>query len=537
MLDARPDPDSGNADGGDVARADGGRPDDIDGGTNGDASPDATIAPECVPSATADLPDDQLLDTDCDGIDGALALSVLVAPDGAAVPDGAAFVEKTLSAGIARAESAGLSQVLVAVAVYEEPVTLVAGVNVVSGYLADDGWRRDRSARATVRVSEGYALEARAIDRPTRVVGIRFEAADATEPGASSIAGAVFASAGIALHDCVLVAGRGAPGIDRAQPAQAAKGADGSRGGNSTLDPALSACGTSGTPPAGGAGGLAPILDCSLGGAGGTYDPHNGEDGTIGARSGLSGVDPANHCTDARNGGAAAPPDEPGGEGLGGSPVFTPAEAHGAGATSGTWSQHGYVAGAGEAGSAGLPGGGGGGGGSAGADFCYQSFCVYRGAGGGGGGAGGRGGVGGGGGGGGGASVALFVVGESVGLSHVELITAGGGDGGAGAQGGLGGIGGTGGGAGSGTLMTPCNNEWSRPAGRGGNGARGAQGGGGGGGAGGPSIGVMLVNGAVDESEAVTFTLAEGGAAGTGGGIRNGGVPGESLERLSTMAE
>ena len=512
--------DGGSNDGGLDSSADANRTD-----AEQDAGP-PDLAPPCEPTGEVDVPDPDGLDADCDGIDGVLADGVVVAPSGAARPEGAVAATSTIALAIERAQADGLSYVFVAVGDYEESVSLAEGVHVVGGYDPLDGWSRDPAQHPIVR-GASPALRAEGIDEETRVESMRFESLDATEPGASSYAAWVQDSSGVVLSDVVLAAGVGASGAAGTQPPPTRDGAPGLPGGPGAPN---GHCGfPEGAVAPGGRGGAAgnAIFTCSRGGAGGAFSK-----ATESARPGISGL--YSNCTSQMNGGAAAPPEGDGGAGLGGQPRFTGPERDGSGAIAGAFSVAGYEPVGGEQGQNGMAGLGGGGGGSAGKEFCdlVGDFCFYYGAsGGGGGGGGGVGGTPGTGGAGGGASVALFAWASTVTLVRVELVTAGGGAGGAGGDGGLGGRGGQGGEGGQGVVKRPCNSVTTGDGGRGGNGSAGAPGGGGGGGAGGPSVGIVLGEGASDVSEAVTFELGEGGAAGPGGGLDNDGSAGEATER------
>ncbi|WP_437578060.1 hypothetical protein [Sorangium sp. So ce887] len=385
---------------------------------------------------------------------------------------------------------------------FAEAVTLRAGIEVHGGYTCNGEWEKSADKKSAIVGPAGQvALTLTGEAGGAKVQGFEIRAADATEPGASSIAVAV-ADIAAELTQIDVLAGNGRVGEDGvAETGTAAAGA-GAPAGNAEGAPTAAWITTApmgGKPGrttcdgvdtdggAGGHGGLPPALgtdsrgrpgeagkpdpEAMVNGNGGTIDIAGyGQDGSNGARRG--------------NGGA-------GDGGHGGRLTL-------AGITDGDGAR-------GKPGNAGQGGGGGAG---------SNMLSITRhgngaGASGGGGGAGGCGGRGGAGGKAGGSSIGIISLGTRLVLSEVS-VTLGeggkGGDGAAGQEGGPGGLGAPGG--------VNASDPDHRYAGTGGNGSDGGRGGPGGGGRGGHAIGIAYD---ADRVAMPSLTPFSPGAPGAGG--------------------
>lgn len=312
--------------------------------------------------------------------------------------------------------------------------------------------------------------------------GFTIRSPDQTQDDVSSMCVYVAGvSTGVVISNNILIAGKGANGVDGVTTVIGTGAGNGVAGVRNGLCPILG--GTGGTSAAGWPGGK--------GGDGGAYDGYGGtsaagSDGAYGGggAGGVFGTDP-----EGRNGS----PGRPGTNG-----------AHGvAGGSIGAFTPSAYLPSDGTNGTAGSPGrGGGGGGGAAGNGFSC-------GASGGGGGGGGRGGGQGTAGGGGGGSFGIYILGQcEVSILDNRITTGGGGDGGDAGEGAAGG----GGGPGLGGYDV---NGLFASAGNGGGGGAGGTGGHGGPGGGGPSI--AIVEGELDTTtrSSNVITLGSPGAGGT----------------------
>ncbi|MFT4705193.1 MAG: hypothetical protein ACI81R_002901, partial [Bradymonadia bacterium] len=448
----------------------------------------------CVPTNELDQPDDLFIDANCDGVDGMADAGVFVSLLGFDTNSG-------LSAG---APLATLARALVVAGALDERDTvfvelgdytmpaaasLVGGVRVVGGYTQNF---TVRTAIRPVMTSEtSTALLAIGLREEAEVIGVNFATIDQTEPGAESVVVRVSDSRDhMTLVRVELRAGRGGSG---------AEGLDGAAGGR----------GTDGRDASGATGGGGGVLGGSGGGSGrrrdtgptGSDGGDNGNASTCGGSGGSGGSDTG--CFDGNppaglNGGNGCSGDD-GSSGAGG-------------ASLGTFSGLIWLAANGSNGASGNAGGGGGGGGAGGGEDCnVLGICIFcgTGRGGGGGGGGGRGGTAATGGGGGGTSIGMLIIGSSVTVDEVFVITTGGGRGGAGGAQGPGGVPGLGG---EGAINSSNTDGDGGDGGAGGVGGAGGCGGGGGGGA---SIGVWGTAGAsMRQTGALTVTEGQGGQGG-----------------------
>ncbi|MDW8362360.1 MAG: hypothetical protein RMK74_08160, partial [Myxococcales bacterium] len=452
--------------------------------------------------------------------------------------------------GILRAMATGRTRVLVADALYNENVTLVAGISLYGGYRADTWERHLSTTLTTIRGTSGSGhrrtVTATGISTATVFEGFIVDGADASSPGANSYA--IYVSGGtsaLQILNNVIYAGNGAPGSPGSAGTDGLDGVDGSAGANA-FDTGSVACTIS---RSGGAGGIRTCGSTNVsGGAGGgvfcppfydTNPPYTPGS----ARAGAAGAGPAGGA-----GGAVAydgqtrPADTcllcylPGGANTmtGGNGAHGGNGSHGTGGSGASHSTGSIIGGdwigaSGANGVAGNPGSGGGGGASGGGGDGSGSPCTDDlGATGGGGGSGACGGTAGGGGGPGGGSFGIFITGTSSRpvLSGNTIYRGFGGAGGNGGRGGAGGIGGSGGNGGLKCNTTEC--FCTGDGGTGGDGGDGGHGGGGGGGAGGVSYGIFAEGTTGYGATTNTFPVSGGGGPGGGGGpsIGNSGTAG-----------
>jgi hypothetical protein len=455
----------------------------------------------CTFVSAADLPDDNFVDANCDGIDGDITQAIFVATTGNdANPGTMAAPALTVNGGIAKALSAGKSQVYISQGIYDGRVMLANGVSLHGGYAQSNGWARSAAYVATLQsgaIISGHvsAVEGLNINSPTVVDRLTIQTMDTSAVEVSNYALECQKCPALTLTNSTLVAGSAGPGV------AGLDGTPGAAGGNATPG----GIGVCIDKSVGGAGGIAGTSPCGRNGGAG------GKGGDINGINGIGG-DPGVGPTAPGLGGPGGSIGASGGNGNNG--LIGSAGANGPGGgggviTAGFWTATTGITGAVGNNGNGASGGGGGGASTNGA-----------GNGGGGGGGGGCGGTGATGGTGGGGSFGLFLV-SSTGfvMNNNNIASSSAGNGGAG---GVGGSGGSGGGGGLGGKV--CTNEVGA-GGYGGNGGAGGRGGHGGGGAGGASYAVFQV---VTMVSGVNNILV-GGTGGLGGvSIGNDGAVGGS---------
>ncbi len=484
-----------------------------------------TCAPDMTKAQPTDLPDDNLTDTNCDGIDGDISQAVFV--DCSVASGGSGTMQaptNSVAAALTIAAASSKTQILVATSLCAETITLKPGIGIYGGYDSAKSWTRSLGKPFTLLQTGpgGPVITGQGINAATALDSIIVIAADGAVPAGSSIAVQLVNSPAVTMAHLDIRAGAGGHGTDGAVGLSGNSAGPGSTGG----------AGQSSSSAGGGSG--PGSSGCTTGGAGGTggYDTGSGTTGGAGSGGATAGTGQrAGHCSSC--GGCGGPTvgltggsggtgaaGAAGGNGTGGGGAGT-------GSAGGFTSANGVAGGDGQNGASGGGGGGGGGGMSeccAGGFFCAcANGCnADRGGGGGGGGGGGCGGKGGGAGGGGGASVGMLLVGSPATIRDSSIKTSLAGFGGNGAAGGLKGAGGGGGQGGSAA-------DDAGGGGSGGAGGDGGNGGAGGGGGGGPSVGIYQVGGAATESN-VSYTIGSGGAGGIGGaaGNTNGGTNGIS---------
>jgi hypothetical protein len=416
-------------------------------------------------------------------IDEANGVFVSVSGDDTTADGSKAKPFGSFSAATAAAATAGKPRVFVC-GVWAKPAAITVagdGVSIYGGFDCDTWTYNAEKNRTIVAPLSGTALTIAQIAKGITIEDVSFVAANATAPGASSIAAQVTGSQHVTFRRATFTAGAGV---------------DGASGTTPTAD--------IGTPKK---GNDAPQAPSTSGGAAVTCVCANGVS-SIGAAGGSGGVT----ATD----GEIGQPELSNNKGntglqcsIGTGGASAPATPEGAGAkTPGALVDGSWIPAPGAVGATGGTGQGGGGGGGV----------TGIGNGGAGGGCGGCGGGGGGAGSGGGASIALLVVSSDVSLYASTLQSAKGGAGGAGAAGQNGAAG-----AAKGNSIGTGNGC------QGGPGGAGANGGAGGGGAGGLSVAIAFSGTAPKTDAATTLTPGTAGAAGKGGKPgTNDGIAGDA---------
>lgn len=502
------------------------------------AQGDCDDADPAINPGAEDRPDANFLDTNCDGIDGDIDLSVFVSTAGADAASCGSMAApcRSIDAALTMAEAAVLRDVLVEQGSYAESVILRDGVNLYGAYGPGFISRDPINHRTTITGGSGLwispvqgaggveavTLLASIILKPTEVADLTIEGMSAVGAvdgrGRNSYAVYVQYSTGgvLTITRNRIVGGFGAGGIAGgpgrdARQTPAISGADGGNGAQVSLcDDELSG--------SGGAGGGIGFVMGGNGGDGGTRDGDCAS-GDFFATAGLAGSDAATASATLGGGGAGGAPCSAGQDGQPG--IQGEDGPDGLGGTSDGTSGVPWISANGTDGALGVDGfGGGGGGGAGGCDAGTESY----GAGGGGGGEGGaRGASAGMGGGGGGASIGIFVEQTEAVIQGNVIVRGNGGQGGAGGNGGVGQPGGTGG---QGGLRSSPSDG---PGGGGGSGGDGGDAGAGGGGAGGSSIGIAF--GTESSSARVSGNNVFGGLPGSGGdgGSAGGGNGSQGL--------
>ncbi len=417
------------------------------------------------------------------------AFGLFVAPTGSDDAAGTkAAPVKTIGAALKK--RGGKTALFVCEGRYAEQVTLGAGEQGISIYggLACDTWAY---TGGKPDIGGAAGLRADGITKATTLMDLRFRAADAANPGESSIAATLVSSGGLVFQRVAFTAGAGKKGADGAPGVTAT--ADKALGGESAVGVTAPLAKTCTCTEAGQA------LGVSTGGGGG--GPLNGS-----GAAGMPNISPSEPAGSTGAGGIGGG-DCTGGLGKRGSAGPSGGDGKPASAV-GSLKDDGWTPGNGQPGIAGQIGQGGGGG-------------AARDGAGGGGGCGGCPGGFGTGGAGGGASAALLATGSGSTFFDCEFSSSAGAAGSDGRGGAAGAAGGGGGGGGTAGSFLGC---------AGGDGGKGGDGGAGAGGAGGISVGV-LYKGPKPTLTNPTFTLGAAGLGGKGGkpGV-NDGPPGVSKD-------
>jgi hypothetical protein len=461
----------------------------------------------CDPLAGAvalDLPDDQFLDTNCDGIDGNKSKAVFVdvnsGSDNGQGSQNSPY--KSIGKGISVASANGKNQVLVSQGAYIGQIVLKNGVSIYGGYNKADGWSRG-FANTVQLTGDTKMVVASNITKSTTLDRVIVAAYSNASLGGTSYGLFLTNADKLTVSNCTVTAGDG--GIGSAGSI-GSKGNNGGNGGN----------GTPGCEYGGGCFGIG-CSGCSKplpgGGGAGPCGGQGGSGGTAGNSSGSGGGGTAGNG--GAPGGAGGGKNKNGGTGQSGGGGTNGNNGAGGG-NLGTAASFGYTPSSGANGASGINGGGGGGGGGAGGDNPGTCECKSYGGSGGGGGGGGCGGTFGKGGGGGGGSFAAYIYGGKPTLKNSTFKSGNGGKGGGGGGGGVGSSGGNGGTGGTG------GDQDSKNGGSGGKGGKGGQGGAGGGGGGGPSIALLCGAGAKPVILGGTLKAGTAGAPGNSSGGKAG---------------
>ncbi len=456
----------------------------------------------------------------------------------------------TIARGIAEAQGAGRTKVLVADGLYEETVTLVNGISLLGGYRSDT-WERHLSStmtivRGTATGTHRNTLIATNITSATVLQGFVVYGQQNATAGGNSYALYVSGSdADLQVRDNVFYAGSGGPGSNRPAGAAGQAGVDGA--GRDPNNPApydviqttgapcdssynrqygnggVRSCGSDDVGGGNGGGNrCAPVASTEYSGLDGSSGQAG--DGTSGGGAGTGGDAGDDGGLRYSGGFVCGLPSSPmvGAVGTNGVNALHGAGGAGCSAAAGSVSSGHWLGGTSANGTSGGNGGGGGGGGAGGggdSDLTWAGYYDRLGGHGGGGGSGGCGGTGAQGGGAGGGSFAVFILGGTAPVIQNNTVFQG--LGGGGGDGGTGGVAGTGGRGGNGGLCT--DSCWCyASAGKGGEGGNGGHGGGGGGGCGGASFGIYTsgVGGSPNYcagGNGNTFSGGAGGAGGAGG--------------------
>jgi hypothetical protein len=485
--------------------------------------------PDLLICTEADLPDNNFVDSNCDGIDGDSSDAVYVDPiNGAFASSGGLGTReaplRTLPEGLDTARRLNKHQILVAEGTMmgDGFINLLPNIGgapygIYGGY--DKDWKRGPNIPNPLWksfINKGVAL----LGADQQVTWDRVDIETAGTPNHTESSYAFLLVSCLAapiVSNCSIKAGPGGDGKTLSPPLGVmVVGGPGGPGGNvackctfTMLQQCSSSCVLGGQSlcaqaSPGGLPGMCPAAVLYPGGAGSPAGCCNGGAGKMGA--GPAGGAPGSCDPN------VGPNGKPGGYGAPGAP------GKGGGAI-GAITAQGYQIANGQGGSAGQPGSGGGGGGAKDgingmcSNLCNEplGFVAYGGGGGAGGcpGAGGYGGVGGGG------SFAVWLWDSSPTLDNLHVTT---GNGGRGGDGALGGDGGPGGAGGSGWGV---NNLIGGNGGPGGPGGPGGQGGGAGGG---PSVGI--VQGGTSSKPSIINPIYAIGFGGDPGQAKNPGQPG-----------
>jgi hypothetical protein len=470
-----------------------------------------------------DDPDENFIDSNCDGIDGNIEKSVFVDElngndeNNGSMLDPVASVLKALNI----AEEKGKKHILIAGGVYQETVELKSGISIHGAYSGYPSWKRGIENKVHFA---GGTTGLTCLSSSNAELSFLFIYSSSTfEPGKSSV-GVLFKNCSdITLSNVYIESGLGGEGNDSLKGNVGFNGERGGDGQSGCENDSFPCSGCS--SPKAGKGGASTCG--SNGGDGGTpgLGSNNGNAGTEGSGEFVSGGWGGNGGTEGyKDDKCAFIPDsitngKNGTLGANGN--------HGDGGSAlGSFEQETYVPADGSDGQSGYAGSGaGGGGGGKGGEG--SAWCDSYGSSGGGGGAGGCGGHGGIGGKGGGGSFGMIISScENINLENIKIKTFEGGKGGAG---GKGGEGGNGGGRGkAGTHGGTAEQGDAGCGGYGGIGGKGGNGGAGGGGGGGPSIGIAYKNSTLFGVMETDYDIGKGGKGGESDG--NNGENGKSTE-------
>jgi hypothetical protein len=173
----------------------------------------ASEAPTCTPTSDTDVPDDDFVDADCDGIDGERDAAIFVSPAGFDEDPGTPDTPvRSLNHAVAVASETG-NAVYVCNGTYRENLEILTPVAVYGGYDCSRAWRRVKDW-GVVESGIGVQLSVRDVNGLVRIERMAFRASDAAAPGQSSQAARVIGSTQVELVRVELATGNGAAGSD-----------------------------------------------------------------------------------------------------------------------------------------------------------------------------------------------------------------------------------------------------------------------------------------------------------------------------------
>ena len=241
---------------------------------------------ECHITNSNDLPDDNFVDSNCDGIDGDVNNAIFVSPNGNDGSSGSkSSPVKTITKGITLANSAG-KDVYVAAGTYAytTTITLKNGVSIYGGYNKTN-WTRNDSNTVTINVSHRVAMSGTSLSAPTVLDRLKITGGNGTSGSKSAYGVKASSSNGLTITNCEIQSGNGYSGSNGSSNSGTAKnGGSGSKGGAGCEDSGgfCASCGQ----PKGGNGGTNSSCTGANGGKGGNAGKGSGTGATGSSSSG-----------------------------------------------------------------------------------------------------------------------------------------------------------------------------------------------------------------------------------------------------------
>lgn len=261
---------------------------------------------ECTADGNQDVPDDNFIDNDCDGIDGNIGASVFVSTTTGNDANPGTTPQHplaTITHALAVAVNTGRQFILVAAGDYAEPTLAVPqAFYIFGGYTASDWSRSDSNLTRILSTSSTALVTQQGAVTPAVLDHLTIVAANAAPSQSSygvrvSPAQLVFGTSlpALNIHKCTVQAGHGGDGTDGPNGVNGANGGNGSDGSPGCI---IGGAGcpfcTVPTPGAGGARGSGSA-NCATpyGGKGGTasYANNQSQFGENGANAGDCGND------------------------------------------------------------------------------------------------------------------------------------------------------------------------------------------------------------------------------------------------------
>src|SRR5947207_897618 len=119
------------------------------------------LAQACTPTAGTDIPDAGFIDSNCDGVDGDVSQAVFVSPAGSDTDPGTmANPKHSVAAAVTAAQTAGKTQVLVAIGSYFETseIDITKQIGIFGGY-DPSTWQRSDTRSTIVGQPAGIVVE------------------------------------------------------------------------------------------------------------------------------------------------------------------------------------------------------------------------------------------------------------------------------------------------------------------------------------------------------------------------------------------